>query len=431
LQSVSSVQIEPIFVQIDRLNLVLKENSDYERPPENNASITPSSASSNGSGYGFADKISDGMTIQIQTVNLLLETHGGARPQGEQHGHRLWHLSPYPICCCIPQMKAGISQFREQSPTIHLGLRFSCTSQKLFALDKFSHPPCLLVQPSIHSVKRESFHVPEFEQQWQLIEGIPLICLRSLQIVPSALPPFFACQTVIDCPPLMCQWTGSYGSFGQGPDPACFSLWEGQPIDAIQRNWSARAAQITFISGSMYCPTCTLRFSWMDPGLWRCVVLKGAWIEVAMATGNGSPLLKVPPLGGIVRVDVSCEQFLSNCFVEQLFFVLVLYMYFGRVSEKIAVAGKSKQLEGIKNKSSSEKLMDITPSDSAFVGNDLFISATHRTFGGVIVISSTSRWEGVQIDCVDAEKHIAGENGSFLSSGENIPSSSDILETVN
>ncbi|QHN86424.1 hypothetical protein S245_056081 [Arachis hypogaea] len=115
----------------------------------------------------------------------------------------------------------------------------------------------------------------------------------------------------------------------------------------------------------MYCPTCTLRFSWMDPGLWRCVVLKGAWIEVAMATGNGSPLLKVPPLGGIVRVDVSCEQFLSNCFVEQLFFVLVLYMYFGRVSEKIAVAGKSKQLEGIKNKSSSEKLMDITPSDSA------------------------------------------------------------------
>ncbi|XLR14571.1 hypothetical protein HN51_035479 [Arachis hypogaea] len=26
---------------------------------------------------------------------------------GEQHGHRLWHLSPYAICCCIPQMKAG------------------------------------------------------------------------------------------------------------------------------------------------------------------------------------------------------------------------------------------------------------------------------------------------------------------------------------
>ncbi|RYR53271.1 hypothetical protein Ahy_A06g028285 [Arachis hypogaea] len=48
----------------------------------------------------------------------------------------------------------------------------------------------------------------------------------------------------------------------------------------------------------MYCPTCTSRFSWMDPGLWRCIVLKGAWIEVAMATGNGSPLLKVPPLGG-------------------------------------------------------------------------------------------------------------------------------------
>ncbi|XLR69042.1 hypothetical protein S83_019714 [Arachis hypogaea] len=100
----------------------------------------------------------------------------------------------------------------------------------------------------------------------------------------------------------------------------------------------------------MYCPTCTSRFSWMDPGLWRCIVLKGAWIEVAMATGNGSPLLKVPPLGGIVRVDVACEQFLSNCFVEQLFFVLDLYVYFGRVSEKIAVAGKTNNWRALRTK---------------------------------------------------------------------------------
>ncbi|XLU61327.1 hypothetical protein S245_020536, partial [Arachis hypogaea] len=70
--------------------------------------ITPSSASSRGSGYGFADKISDGMTIQIQTVNLLLETHGGARPQGgAAWAPRLWHLSASAICCCIPQMIAG------------------------------------------------------------------------------------------------------------------------------------------------------------------------------------------------------------------------------------------------------------------------------------------------------------------------------------
>lgn len=44
---------------------------------------------------------------------------------------------------------------------------------------------------------------PLGEQQWQLIVGTPLICLHSLQIVPSPLPPSFASQTVIDCQPLM------------------------------------------------------------------------------------------------------------------------------------------------------------------------------------------------------------------------------------
>ncbi|XP_025687913.1 uncharacterized protein [Arachis hypogaea] len=714
LPSVSSVQIEPIFVQIDRLDLVLKENSDYERPPENHASITPSSASSKGSGYGFADKISDGMTIQIQTVNLLLETHGGARPQGgaawappmasvtirnlllyttneswevvnlkearefssnTKYIYKLeWEslsidLLPHPdmftddtlgrsqeranmrdddgakrvffggerflegisgeayitiqrtvsnsplglevqlhiteaLCPALsePGLRAllrfmtGLSvclnrgdvNLKAQKRSTEAAGRslvsvvvdhiFICikdsefqlellmqslflsraslsegendssltriTIAGLFLSDKFSHPPCTLVQPSMHSVKRESFHVPEFarsfcppiyplgEQQWQLIEGTPLICLHSLQIVPSPLPPVFASQTVIDCQPLMihlqeeaCLRISSFladrivvnsgdilpdssvnslfftlsgldimvpldkaqldisksntdnvvqtsfagarlhiedFSYIDSPsmklrmlkldkDPACFCLWEGQPIDASQRKWSARAAQITLSLEACTGPPARQNSLGWTTGLWRCVVLKGAWIEVAMTTADGSPLLKVPPPGGIVRVGVACEQFLSNSSVEQLFFILDLYVYFGRVSEKIAVAGKRKQLEGIKNKSSSEKLMDITPSDSAvslavkdlqlrflessplnvegmplvqFVGNDLLISATHRTFGGVIVISSTSRWESVQIDCVDAEKHIAGENGSFLSSGENIPSSS-------
>lgn len=81
LPSVSNVQTEPIIVQIDRLDLVLEENSDFT-PPETPTSSTPSSASAKGSGYGFADKIADGMTIQIHTVNLLLETHGSARLQG-------------------------------------------------------------------------------------------------------------------------------------------------------------------------------------------------------------------------------------------------------------------------------------------------------------------------------------------------------------
>ncbi|QHO12603.1 uncharacterized protein DS421_15g508370 [Arachis hypogaea] len=60
-----------------------------------------------------------------------------------------------------------------------------------------------------------------------------------------------------------------------------------------------------------------------------------------------------------------------------------------------------------------------------FIGDDLFINAAHKTLGGAIVVSSTLRWESVQIDCVDAEGHLPCENGSFLSPSENVPSPSD------
>ncbi|KAI5412182.1 hypothetical protein KIW84_057018 [Lathyrus oleraceus] len=81
LPSVSYVQTEPIIVQIDRLDLVLEENSDFDASSNPNSS-TSSSAPAKGSGYGFADKIADGMTINIHTVNLLLETRGSSRRQG-------------------------------------------------------------------------------------------------------------------------------------------------------------------------------------------------------------------------------------------------------------------------------------------------------------------------------------------------------------
>ena len=235
-------------------------------------------------------------------------------------------------------------------------------------------------------------------------------------------------------------------------DPACFSLWEGQPIDASQKKWTARASQLSLsleaCNGTIGCQNSLGQTA----ALWRCVDLKDACIEVAMATADGSPLLKVPPPGGIVRVGVACEQYLSNTSVGQLFFVLDLYGYFGRVSEKIAMAGKRKRLEDIRDKSFSGKLMDKVPSDTAvsltvkdlqlrflesssvnvegmplvqFIGDDLFISATHRTLGGAIVVSSSLRWESIEIDCVDAEGHLPCEKGSFLSPSENVPSPGD------
>ncbi|XP_027339754.1 uncharacterized protein LOC113853541 isoform X3 [Abrus precatorius] len=415
----------------------------------------------------------------------------------------------------------------------------------LFLRDTFCRPPCTLVQPSMQLITRDAFHLPEFarsfcppiyplqEQQWQLIEGTPLICLHALKIMPSPLPPSFASQTVIDCQPLMIHlqeesclrisslladgivvnpgdilpdfsvksfifnikgldvtvpfdkakldisssdvdnsvktmFTGARLHienlfFLNSPslklrmlnlekDPACFCLWEGQPVDASQMKWTARASQLTLSLEACSDTTGHQNSLGQTSGLWRCVDLKDACIEVAMATADGSPLLKVPPPGGIVRVGVACEQYISNTSVEQLFFVLDLYGYFGTVSEKIAMAGKRKQLEDIRDKSFSGKLMDNVPSDTAvilavknlqlrflessfmnvegmplvqFVGNDLFTSATHRTLGGAIVVSSILRWESVEIGCVDAEGHLACESGSFLSSSENAPSLSD------
>ncbi|RVW94759.1 hypothetical protein CK203_029890 [Vitis vinifera] len=57
LPYVSNVQIEPVVVQIDRLDLVLEENSDVDAC-RSSSSTQSSTSSGKGSGYGFADKVS-------------------------------------------------------------------------------------------------------------------------------------------------------------------------------------------------------------------------------------------------------------------------------------------------------------------------------------------------------------------------------------
>ncbi|XP_068310042.1 uncharacterized protein [Pyrus communis] len=709
LPSVSNVQIEPIVVQIDRLDLVLEEKSDLdERSPRSSPS---SSSSAMGSGYGFADKIADGMTLEILTVNLLLETRGGGRSQeGASWASPLasitirnlflyttnenwqvvslkesrefssdkkfiylfkkleWEslsidLLPHPdmfmdaniartedgrnqrdddgakrvffggerfiegisgqayitvqrtelnsplglevqlhiteaICPAIsePGLRAllrfmtglyvclnrgDVDSNTQQRSTQAAGrsivsivvdhiflcikdaefklellmqsLFFSRASLSdgkidnnlsrvliggLFLRDTFSRPPCTLVQPSMHAVSEEPLHVPDFgknfcppiyplgDQEWQPIKGVPFLCLHSLQIKPSPVPPSFASQTVINCQPLMidlqegsclriasfladgivvnpgavlpdfsvnsltftlkeldatvpldidklCDRANNKDSiyqstfsgarlhienllFSESPslklrllnlekDPACFCLWEDQPIDASQKKWSARASHI-----SLSLEKCTKSAGLQssldgNSGTWRCVELKDACVEVAMVTADGSPLTNVPPPGGIVRVGVACQNYLSNTSVEQLFFVLDLYSYFGRVSEKIVLVGKN---TGKKNKDHSMdlKLIDKVPNDTAvslavknlqikflesssvniegmplvqFIGDDLFIKVTHRTLGGAVAVSSTIHWDSVEVDCVDTEGNLAHENGSVLTSVEN------------
>lgn len=229
-------------------------------------------------------------------------------------------------------------------------------------------------------------------------------------------------------------------------DPACFSLWEDQPIDASQKKWTAGASLIS-LSLETYNDSTGIRNSPKSSSeLWRCVELKDGCIEVAMATADGSPLIDVPPPGGIVRVGVACHQYLSNTSVEQLFFVLDLCEYFGRVSEKIVLIGKDNHLKEIGNEFLGGNLIEKVPGDTAvsvvvkdlqlrfleassidiqgmplvqFVGENLFIKVTHRTLGGALAISSSLRWDRVEVECADTERNSPHVNGMVQSSIKN------------
>lgn len=227
-------------------------------------------------------------------------------------------------------------------------------------------------------------------------------------------------------------------------DPACFCLWEGQPVDSSQKKWTAGASLL-----SLSLESCNnsvgVQCSSGSSNLWRCVELKGASVEVAMATADGSPLIDIPPPGGILRIGVACPHYLSNTSIEQMFFVLDLYAYFGSVSEKMALVGKSNQQKVRRNESFDGNLFDKSPGDTAvslvvkdlhlrflesfssdtvgmplvqFVGENLSVRVGHRTLGGAIAISTNICWETVEVECADIEKNMAYENGIVLPSVE-------------
>ncbi|KAL6538410.1 hypothetical protein OROGR_012398 [Orobanche gracilis] len=652
LPSVSNVQIEPILVQIDRLDLVLGENDDIDAS-SNSSSISSSISTGKGSGYGFADKMADGMTLQVRTVNLLLETHGGARGRGGAKKLEWEHLSvdllPHPDMFS----DANFSKFEEganrkdedgakrvffggerfiegisgeayitiqrtvlNSPLglevqLHVteavcpalsepGLRallrfftglyvclnrgdvnpsaqqrsaeaagrslvsivvdhiFLCIKDAEFQLELLMQS-LFFSRASVSDGENAKYltrvmigglflrdapfdisHAPEFaenflppiypleDQKWKLNCSVPLISLHFLQLRPSPNPPIFASRTVVDCQPLLihlqeesCLRISSFLADGivvnpgavlpdysidslvlnlksfdvtiplererpeqssrscnmplessftgarlhiedlmlsQSPslklcllnlekDPACFCLWENQPVDASQKKLTARASLINLSLETCNNLTGKDR-SQAGSGLWRCVEMKEVCLEVAMVTADGSPLKNIPPPGGIVRVGVACQQYLSNTSVEQLFFVLDLYAYFAAISERIAVVGKNKTLKGTRNESFSGNIMEKIPADTAvtlavedlqlrfleyssssdthgiplvcFMGDDLFVKVSHRTFGGAMAISSTLRWERVEVDCTDTVNDSINSNGPNLALSESL-----------
>ncbi|XP_010466275.1 PREDICTED: uncharacterized protein LOC104746489 [Camelina sativa] len=217
-------------------------------------------------------------------------------------------------------------------------------------------------------------------------------------------------------------------------DPACFCLWPGQPIDASQKKWTAGASHFSLALETS--PNSTELQSSRGPemGLWNCVEGKDMCIEVAMVSADGKPLITIPPPGGIVRIGVACEQYISRASVEQLFFVLDLYSYFGKVSERISTVKESKRQNTV---SLTGGLLEKVPSDTAvklalkdlqlkflessftstqdmplvqFLGKDLSVKVTHRTLGGAIAVSSNIYWENIEVDCVDTDVQLEHEN---------------------
>ncbi|XP_047323719.1 uncharacterized protein LOC124927348 isoform X2 [Impatiens glandulifera] len=236
-------------------------------------------------------------------------------------------------------------------------------------------------------------------------------------------------------------------------DPACFCLWNSQPVDASQKKWTAKASLIT-LSLDLSDQPSAVHSSKSPSSFLRCVELKDACTEVAMVTADGSPLINIPPPGGIVRVGVACKHYNSNTSIEQLFFVLDLCAYFGSVSEKIAVIGKQHSVpKNTTNVSVGESILEKVPSDTAvslavkglqlrflefssndmqglplvqFVGEDLFVKVAHRTLGGAMAVSSVIKWNSIEVDCADTGGNSVYENGTILSSEGN-----DDVMTVN
>ncbi|VFR01283.1 unnamed protein product [Cuscuta campestris] len=235
-------------------------------------------------------------------------------------------------------------------------------------------------------------------------------------------------------------------------DPACFCLWEGQPIDSSQKKWRAGASVIS-LSLETCNPSTVQSTSTLSSDSWSCVELKDVCMELAMATADGSPLTNVPPPGGIIRVGVACQQYMSNTSAEQLFAVLDLYAYFGRVSERIAMIAQNNPLKDMRNESLGVLNQNV-PGDSGvclavknlrlsflessqsklgmpliqFSGNELLIKVTHRTLGGAVAISSSLVWESVQVDCTDTAPSLANQNDQVLTANPNAYLDTDVYQ---
>ncbi|MCO5611961.1 hypothetical protein L7F22_066221 [Adiantum nelumboides] len=429
----------------------------------------------------------------------------------------------------------------------------------IFLRDTFSDPQCTLVQPGGQAKDDEHLPTPNFatvsarfpvlisvpllmytlsdiasqmrasEKLWPRIYPIgsltnedatvAMLCMYSVQVVPSPAPPVLASQTVVQCQPLKfviqeesCLRLASFlvdgvvvdhgvvspttsvdstyfslkqldlvvpvedangngeildsfssqnftGArlhvddfvFVQSPslslksleldkDPACFMLWQGQAIDASQRRWVMRALHLSVAleTDILDATGGALESDWSSD-LWRCIEMAEPCIEAAMVTGDGEPILMVPPPGGIVRFGVHCKHLTSNTSVEQLFFVLKMYEHLGKVNDSLLkVTRRSKKPvvsrgSSMRSLGSFSSILEMAPSDTALClglsllelkfleslfgkedmqgpplvqicGNGIELKVSHRTLGGAVAIASKLVWKDVLVECVDISR---------------------------
>ncbi|XWS68691.1 hypothetical protein CRYUN_Cryun04dG0112900 [Craigia yunnanensis] len=421
LPYVSNVQIEPIVVQIDRLDLVLEENPDVDSPRSSSRtsicfctySMQSSTTSGKGSGYGFADKVR--YYLYTFVVPILSQICSTVLQDCRWNDYKFRQSIFYLKLVVVPVAKGGslVSSFvfsfyantwlqtvweshmafitmrnillyttNENWQVVNLKeARFlllwttyffaSRTLNKLALLLGLADIASqMLATNAVHYLYGKKFCPPIYplgERQWHLTVGVPLICLHSLQVKPSPLPPSFASQTVIGCQPLMeldvsvPLDTSKLDNPGGGENHIMQKSFAGARLHIEKLFFSESSSLKLKLLNLEKDPAC---FSLWD-GLWRCVEVKDASIEVAMASADGNPLTVVPPPGGVVKIGL---RFLES---------------------------SSLDIQG----------MPLVQ----FIGNDMFLKVTHRTLGGAMAVSSTLCWESVQVDCVDRGKHCTQE----------------------
>jgi hypothetical protein len=132
--------------------------------------------------------------------------------------------------------------------------------------------------------------------------------------------------------------------------------------------------------------------------------------------------------------------------VEQLFFVLHLYSYFGLVGEKITKAGKGKKqlasndfqgdismntavslvLDGLKLNFLTSSSGDTQGSPLVqFCGTDIFLKVSHLTLGGAFAVSTNLLWKSVTINCLEGEVETSTPFENGFSNVALIPNGTD------